>query len=599
MKRVKFFMLIFLSFAITLNQSSSAMSFITNVNSWFWGANRSQEEEYLQQIIDLESIKDAQEFASEVEKLPTDVLQKLLVFLKEHRLDGKHSKFRSEAEVQMAIRADQAEMLEEDLIANQVQFLYDMLQKRDSSIIHNIIPEQKDSYINFIKKFRKEHNAEHAYHELYDALTEKVSPVFPPEDYYPTTIETTMSQPNKTPLITHIINLNALELAGPICQVTKDVHVGIEDYDNIIATHGDLPDNLDTLSKKVTVETLCNPLIAQRQTQQECGLMSIYNALQLYKFLNKKIDKSTFEQSLHAFNLDEWITEVERCPIDTSDIINIMMRRAPEITKNQYTIIPTIVNENGKLAYHPLENKNTVILPNGDIETNFDQDVSLLHAIRNIFDQNIPIYTHIFFLNNLEIDIQTGASTQHWIPAVLHKEHGQIYLYTLDSQSIFYENLMDESDKVVNLDMLDRVIKKDNIWLLALTELLQITNPNALAHALEIANQISSDSPYKHTLMPDLITALEHDDSELATKIREIITQYKAFNKNPERFIPDLYQALENDNSDLAQHIGALVNIYEVENDSSHKHEVIPEILKRLEHDNSELANEIKLMLTR
>jgi hypothetical protein len=172
------------------------------------------------------------------------------------------------------------------------------------------------------------------------------------------------------------------------------------------------------------------------------------------------------------------------------------------------------------LAYYPLKNKSVVTLPNGDIEANFDQDASLLHAIENIHNENVPTYTHIFFLNNLQIGAQ-GASMRHWIPVVLHKEQGQLYLYTINSQSVLREDLMDPSDKVVDLETLARIVAKDNGWIQALIELLRI-NPEALKRALVIASAIHSDD-YNHDYIPDILEALMNDDSALADEIRSML----------------------------------------------------------------------------
>lgn len=513
-------MLIF-TLLVGSTQKTIAMDLMYQKFSDWFGNYSPQEQEYLDVINRLENIESQREFEDEMSKYSLSNLALLNNFIKRRGLEASYPKFLDEFYAQMILKSGQ----ENEVLKEQVESLYDMVKGGDFAILLQMPLREKKRYIDYIQKFRKEHDTQYAYEELFKLLqtlllTKKIETVEPVKEHYPTTMQSLLKTEHYPPLATHIINLNAIELAGPKCQVTKNVHVGVEDYHDLIERFGDLPGNLDEIPKEVTFETLCNPLIAQRQIQNECGLMSIYNALQLYNLLNKKIDQATFEQNLKSFNLDDWITEVESCPIDTNDIINIMARRAPEIGKNQYTIIPTIVNEGGWLAYTPLKNKSVITLLNGDIEANFDQDASLLHAIENIHNENAPTYTHIFFLNNLQIGAQ-GASMRHWIPVVLHKENGQLYLYTINSQSVFREDLMDPSDKVVDLETLARIVEKDNGWIQALIELLRI-NPEALKRALSIASAIHSDD-YNHDYIPDILEALMDDNSALADEIRSML----------------------------------------------------------------------------
>lgn len=499
--------------------TSCAMDSISQMIFNWWNSGYSeQEREYISIIEKLDAIPLDEQLEAEIAQYSPSVLLSLQEFLQKWNLSDTYPRVANEINAQLIIAQGQ----QEELLKEQVESLYDMVKTGDFSILINLEPLVRERYINYIKKFRADYNFQNAYEELYKALeiARKSSPI-PIAGYYPTTIETSIRTFQNPPIITHIINLNDLELAGPKCKVKKNVHLGIADYPRLMNQYGNLPENLDTLSKTITFETLCNPLIAQRQVQNECGLMSIYNALQCYNLLNKRIDRATFENNLKSFNLDDWMAEVAKCPIDSTDIINIMTRRAPEIGKNQYTIIPTIVDENGLLSYSPLKNKNIISLPDGSIEANFDQDASLLHAIENIHNDNIPTYTHIFFLNNLQIGAQ-GASMRHWIPVVLHKEDGQVYLYTINSQSVFREDLMDPYDKVVDLEALARIVKKDNSWLIALVELLNI-NPEALQHAITIASTINSDD-YNHNYIPDILEALIDDNSPLADEIRAMLT---------------------------------------------------------------------------
>ncbi len=486
--------------------------------NWWNSGYSEQEKEYIEIIKKLESIEpDNQLEVAVAQYSPSDLLF-LKEFLQKSNLANTYPRVANEINAQLIITEGQ----QEELLKEQIESLYDMVKRGDFSILINLEPSMRERYINYIKKFREDYDSKSAYEELYKLLEikQKARPIAV-EGYYPTTIETSLKTSQHLPIITHIINLNNLELAGPKCTVTKNAHLDIDDYARLINQSGDLPENLNALSKEITFETLCSPLIVQRQVQNECGLMSIYNALQCYNLLNKKIDRATFENNLKSFNLNDWMAKVESCPIDTNDIINIMAQTAPEIGKNQYTIIPTIVNENGFLNYSPLKNKSVVMLHNGDIEANFDQDVSLLHAIENIHNDNIPTYTHIFFLNNLQIGEQ-GASMRHWIPVVLHKENDQLYLYTMNSQSVFREDLIDPYDKVVDLEALARIVEKDNSWLHALVELLSI-NPEALRRAITIASTINPDD-YNHNYIPDILEALMGDNSPLADEIRAMLT---------------------------------------------------------------------------
>lgn len=485
-------------------------------SDWY-GPYTPQEQEYINELNRIEKIQNPKEFENEVAEISLSNLLAIKNFLKIRGLETIYPNFLHEINAQMILQSGQ----EDELLAEQVESLYDMIKRRDFSVLIEMPLKEKKRYINYIQKFRKEHDNEHAYEELYKLLeVKKQAPLGPVEGYYPVTMQTLLKTAEHQAVPMLIMNLNAVELRGPKCQVTKNVHIGIEDYPDIVELYGDLPDNIEELPKEITFETLCNPLIAQRQVQNECGLMSIYNALQFYDLLNKKIDKPTFEQNLKSFNIDDWINEVESCPIDTDDIIRIMARRAPGITKNRYTIIPTIVDDNGQLGYYPLKNKSVATLPSGDIEASFDQDSSLLHAIQNIHNENVPTYTHIFFLNNLQLGAQ-GASMRHWIPVVLHKEDNQLYLYTINSQSVFREDLIDPFDKVVDLETLARIVAKDNGWLQALAELLRI-NPEALSRGLEIVSAMHSDD-YNHDYIPDILEALMDDNSELADEIRGML----------------------------------------------------------------------------
>lgn len=531
MNRKYYIMLIISLFVFAPMHKSCAMAALTQKLHDWYGSYSPQEQEYLDELDRLKAISDRDAFEAEITRLSLSNLVALRNFVIRRGLEWTYPQFMHEFDAQLILKSGQ----EHELLKEQVESLYDMVRKGDFSVLLQMPLREKKRYMNYIEQFRKEYDSHDAYEELYKLLgvkdvyeelhapleAKKVEAVAPQvAEYYPTTIQTLLKTEDYQPVPTHIINLNAVELAGPKCQVTKNVHVGIEDYHILIEQLGSLPEYLDEIPKEVTFETLCNPLIAQRQIQNECGLMSIYNALQLYNLLNNKIDQATFEQNLTSFNLDEWIQEVESCPIDTNDIINIMARRAHGIGKNQYTIIPTIVDNHGRLAHTPLKNRSIVTLANGDIEANLDQDASLLHAIQNIHNENVPTYTHIFFLNNLQIGAQ-GAAMRHWIPVVLHKENNQLYLYTVNSQSVFREDLMDPSDKVVDLETLARIVEKDNGWLQALTELLSI-NPDALARGLAIAYDLYADD-YNHDYIPDILDAIKDEHSALADQIRAML----------------------------------------------------------------------------
>lgn len=405
------------------------------------------------------------------------------------------------------------------LIAEQIEELNRALQEKNTAPIRMLPQASKDRFLGFIKKFRKEYQTPNAYNELEKALL--TPPTKPIPGLYTTTQASKITTNGYPDLITHIINLNAIELNGPQYSLEKNFNAGVEDYPQIIEIYGYLPDDLETIAIPKKVTTLRNPLMARRQTGNECGMMSLYNAQQLYNLLNGTINKATFESNLKKEYPQAWNSDVQSCPIDLADIVTIITKRMPNIRKSNYTIIPTIVNDAQQLNYIPLQKKQIIVGADGTISASFDQDASLLQAIKNIHDENSTKYTHIFFLNNLIQEGGRGASMRHWIPVVLHKDNDQIYLYTINSQSVYYEDLIDPTDKVVDIQKLKNVVEKDNQWIAALIQLLSI-DPKVLQLGLDIANTIHVDD-YNYDYRKSILEKIKKDNPSEVRSMQEFL----------------------------------------------------------------------------
>ena len=479
--------------------------------AWRWLGYKTytpEESKIIEQIKQLELL-DNDRIEKDIADFSVKEINTFLDTMTNHNLTSSYPKVFNELSAQQLIKGGQ----KEELFAEQIEELNKSAIHKEITAIKDLPQKTKDKVIAYIEQFRKKHNHQMAYQELYEIL----KPQLPIKSAFDTTEMTAIKTIGYPEIITNIININQIELNGPRCSKKVLLRMPIE---TIIAIHGDLPDNLEDLTEEHNIETVCNE-ITQKQQYNECGLMSIYNAQQLYLYLTNKLSKANFEKALKSFNLNTWEKEVEQCPIDLSDIVTLMQKHMPLLPNQQYTIIPTLVDDNNRLSYIPL--KKTTVLTNADgtISSTFNQDESLLNAIKNIHDPSVDEYIHVFYLNNLQPSVH-GASMRHWIPIVLHKKHNQLYVYIIDSANVYHEDIKNQNEHIVDISRLEKMVTKDNLWAKALIQLLAI-DPHALQLGLDTVKKLIKKDDYSHDYTQDILDTLEQNHSSEASNVRALL----------------------------------------------------------------------------